>query len=202
MPTSSTKSKTKTSTTTTTTNKNKSKTAASKTASKSTSKTTSKSTASGTTTSKSKSKTTRKTTRKTTSKTASKSSRSGGSPSSNAVMHAYNHAGPKCGGATPPPIDVVGRGAPINVGMPTMPDVAARDWFAAAPTQHAMAAEPMHTMNFIDRGVVFPNVPVYDNPKVFGGCWAKKSGGGRAQKSARGTTAKRGAHARREKKSR
>ena len=104
--------------------------------------------------------------------------KTGGSASSNAVMNAYNHHhGVKCGGAAAPPMDVVGRGAPVNVGLPVLPQHASSDWFSASPAQHAMAAEPMHTMQYIDRGVVFPNVPIYDNPKVFGGGWDSKKGG-------------------------
>jgi hypothetical protein len=73
------------------------------------------------------------------------------------------------GGSTPDTGDVVGRGAPIDVGLPMRPQNASTDWFTASATQHAVANEPFHVMNYINRGIVYPNVPIYDNPKVFGG---------------------------------
>lgn len=78
------------------------------------------------------------------------------------------------GGATPDTGDVVGRGAPIDVGTPMRAQNASSDWFTASATQQAVASEPFHVMNYINRGVVYPNVPVYDNPKVFGGGNRKK----------------------------
>jgi hypothetical protein len=109
---------------------------------------------------------TRKTTKPKKPSESVKTAKKGGSPASNAVMHAYRHSR---GGSAPEAVDVVGRGAPVNVGLPVRPQNASTDWFTAAPSQQAMAAEPFHVMNYINRGVVFPNVPIYDNPKVFGG---------------------------------
>ena len=117
----------------------------------------------------------------------------GGSAASNAVMS--NSRCTVYGGASDPvAADVAGRGAPVDVGTPALPMQAATDSFAASAHQQLVAAQPFHSMGYIDKGVVYPNVPVYNNPRVFGGCgfgWScedkkkcamasksKKSGGG------------------------
>ena len=86
-----------------------------------------------------------------------------------ARLRASGRRGGKRGGA-PTNTPVVGRAEIPSVGFPGFPEANDRFDLSMVPqNQHLLAAQPFHTMNAIERGVVYPNMPKSVNPIAFGG---------------------------------
>ena len=76
----------------------------------------------------------------------------------------------KRGGAATNAPAMVGRAEVPNIGIPDFPQANDRFDLSMVPqVQHQLAAQPFHTMNAIDRSIVYPNMPKTLNPIAFGG---------------------------------